>query len=143
MDYDTELATLKADGIEQEDIDAAKSGNLEHPNFPITVFSAAVTKDIINIAGVVTAGFLGTVTNIIFTPILYVYLRKEIRVMKSLKKQATKRFIVAGTGETIPVINMIPWWSVFVYQTYKKRQQHHGKILNFVESFESKFKKAA
>lgn len=132
MDYDTELANLEYDGISPEDVEAAKNGNLEPAKFPFIVFSVAVTMDIINIVDVGTAS---TLINILFTPILYVYLRKEVRHMKSLKKWVGKRAAAVLGGELIPVVNVIPWWSFFVYKVYKKRCQQTEKIQNFIESF--------
>ncbi len=132
MDQETELALLEADGISPEDIEAAQNGGLAPAEFPFVVFSVAITMDIINLADVGTAS---TLINILFIPILYAYLRKEVRYMKSLKKWAAKRMAAAVGAELVPFVNMVPWWSIFVYKVYKQRCQQTEKIQNFVESF--------
>ena len=133
MDYDTELANLEHEGISPEDIEAARNGGMENSDkFPVIVFSAAVTKDIIDIASL---GTVGAIINIFAVPLLYLYLRSQIKLMRSLKKWAYKKMRGSGVAEFVPILNMVPWWSIMVYRTWQKKRQHSGKIMDFVESF--------
>ena len=133
MDYDTELANLEAEGIGEEDIEAARNVGMENSDkFPVIVFSAAVTKDIIDIASL---GTVGAIINIFALPLLYLYLRGQVKQMRSLKKWAYKRMLGSGVAEFVPILNMVPWWSIMVYRTWQKKRQHSGKIMDFVESF--------
>ena len=132
-DYDTELANLEAEGIGEEDIEAARNVGMENSDkFPVIVFSAAVTKDIIDIASL---GTVGAIINIFALPLLYLYLRGQVKQMRSLKKWAYKRMLGSGVAEFVPILNMVPWWSIMVYRTWQKKRQHSGKIMDFVESF--------
>ena len=133
-DYDTELANLEHEGISPEDIEAARNVGMENSDkFPVIVFSAAVTKDIIDIIDIV--GIVGAIINILALPLLYLYLRGQVKQMRSLKKWVYKRMLGSGVAEFVPILNMVPWWSIMVYRTWQKKRQHSGKIMDFVESF--------
>ena len=129
---DNELANLEYDGVNEEDINAVKNGEAEPAGFPFIVFSAAVVKDIVDIASL---GMVGVLMNIVFVPILYIYLRKEARYMKNLKKWVARRVVATLGAELVPIVNMVPWWTIFVYKVYKKRKGQTERIQNFIESF--------
>ncbi|MFY9493027.1 MAG: hypothetical protein WAP55_00870 [Minisyncoccia bacterium] len=129
MDQETELAMLEADGISQEEIDTAKNGQVKEHNFPYMVFTAALTKDIVDI---VTLGTTGLVTNLLTLPIIYLYVRKN---MNFGKRRLYKRLIRKGVGEFIPVWSAVSFWSIFVWRAHQKENTRIGRVLNFIESF--------
>lgn len=133
---ETTKEELLEEGIEEEDIEAAKKENLDEPEFPFLMFTLAVAKDIVDwLDG---AGLVGSLVTLIVVPIMFIHYRgKASRIRRTIYK----RMAAAAVASLIPIINVIiPEWSLFVIMAYLKDRSQVLRIIDFAATFEKSSK---
>ncbi len=124
MDNQAELTT---EGLTEEEIESFKSGNTSKPDFPFIVFSAAVIKDIADLASL---GTIGIFVSIITSPIIFFY---TLGKMGFIKKKLWRRLTFTVVAEFIPGASFIPFSTFFVLSAHATENKHIEKILNMIE----------
>ncbi|MBI4119868.1 MAG: hypothetical protein HY454_00165 [Parcubacteria group bacterium] len=133
MSYQDELEELKLEGIEEEDIEAAKKGSLDEPEFPFLIFTLAVAKDIVDWLSVETVGLIGSLVTLVVAPIMFIHYRGKA---SRIKRTIYKRMATAVIASLIPGVNVIlPEWSLFVIIAYSKDRSQVLRIIDFAAKF--------
>ncbi len=113
--------------LKEEDFSELKFKLPEKPSFPYLIFFLALAKDFVDL---VSLGFLGTFTNIIAFIFIRLYL---IRKVGFIKRFLYRRYIFALILETVPWVNIIPQWSIFVLRAYAKESKVIDELLTSIE----------
>lgn len=144
MDKEEYSKYLEEYDLEENDAAELKGNLPEKPGFPFLMFALGLTKDIIDACDAV--GIIGAIINVVIVIIFFFYFWKHSigssdkkvarSVAKSLKKKIMKRYAGAGICEFIPLLNLVPFYSLLVYFVYKKENEGVNKIISFYDAFE-------
>ncbi|MDP3800200.1 MAG: hypothetical protein Q8Q90_02135 [bacterium] len=129
---DNELAELTAEGLTEEEIESVKNGDIKEPVFPIMIFTAALTKDILDIIealGVFTFGIIGIITNTFMVPLIYAYVNTNLSLSQ---KYIYKRLIGKAVVEFVPWLSAVSFWSLFVWRAHNREKKKMEKVLNIM-----------
>lgn len=125
------LENLRDEGIETEDVDAAKMERPEKGGFPFLTISLAIFKDISDIpGGLLTFGLWGTATNIVATVVIFFYLNGRVGFVK---KRLYRKYIFAMIIEFIPFLNWIPQSTFFVMRAHATENEKLDKLFSYLE----------
>lgn len=125
------LENLRDEGIETEDVDAAKTERPEKSGFPFLTVFLAVFKDISDIPGeLLTFGLWGTVTNIVAAVVIFFYLNGRVGF---IKRRLYRKYIFAMIIEFIPFLNWIPQSTFFVIRAHATENENMDKLFSYLE----------
>lgn len=127
MDNQEELNEIRGEGLSEDDVEALKSGKTQRPNFPFLVFSAAIVKDVADMASL---GTVGIIISIITTPIIFFY---TLGKMGFIKKKLWKKFTLTAAAELLPWVSFIPASSLFVLSAHATEYKQIDRVLNIIE----------
>ena len=132
MDNQKELAELTAEGLTEEEVEAVKRGDIKEPIFPVMIFAAALTKDILDIIevlGVFTFGIIGIITNTFMVPLIYTYVNTNLSLSG---KYIYKRLIGKAVAEFVPFLSAVSFWSLFVWRAHNREKNKMEKVLSII-----------
>jgi len=118
---------LEGNEIEQEEIEEIKSDAFRKPHFPLMIFILALFKDLIDI---VSLGIIGAIINIVVSIIIRIYLFGKVSFVK---RMIYKKFLTSQIVEYIPIVNMIPLWTIFVIRAYLTEKKAINRVLTALE----------
>lgn len=122
--------------LEEEDFEEIKASVPQKTTFPTGVFLVAVAKDFIDIFSVIfTFGLLGTIVNIFAWIILRLWLMGKVGF---IKRRLYRKFIGRLVWEFVPLLNIVPWWTIFVLRAYAIENEEVDKILSAIERLMTK-----
>jgi len=114
--------------LNEQEFEEIKAQMPQPPPFPLKILMVALVKDFVDLF---SFGFLGILANILAIIILWLWVRKR---MSFVKRLIYRRLIFRMILEFIPIINMIPMWTVFVLRGHAKENETINKILEASES---------
>lgn len=134
------MEDLQSEGLEPEDIEAAKIARPKKSEFPYITVLLAVFKDISDIPGeLLTFGLWGTITNIVAATVIFIYLYGRVGF---IKKRLYRKYIFAMVIEFIPFINWIPQSTFFVIRAHATENETLDKLFGYLEGLaQGKIKK--
>ena len=125
--------------LEEEDFEELQARMPQRPSFPTGVFLVALAKDSIDIFSVLfTFGLLGTIVNIFAWIILRIWLMGKVSF---IKQRLYRKFIGRVVWEFVPLLNIVPWWTIFVFRAYALENETLNKIFGAVERLMGKHSK--
>ena len=113
--------------LEEEDFEELQVKTPKRPSFPVVILTLAVMKDLTDI---LSAGFLGSFTNIIAIIAIRIWLLGK---MGFIKRYLYKRYLFAFILEFVPFVNAVPQWTIFVLRGHAKEYKRINQILTKVE----------
>lgn len=115
------------DTLDEEDFEELKEASLERSFFPITTLICAILKDFTDIFSL---GILGTFINIIAWAVIRLYVIKRPNY---IKRRLNRRYIGTIITEFIPLVNIFPSWTYFVWRAYSMEHKRLDQIFTAME----------
>ncbi len=118
--------------LTQQQLESVEQNTPRKPGFPVTIFAFAVLVDLSDMP---TAGTLGPVTSLIMIAVLRIWFATKGTgpVQQYLWKKRMHMLVRRGVFESIPLLNWIPLWSMFVRGVHKDEVEYIDKLLESLE----------
>ncbi len=103
------------------------------PRFPFFILILALIKDLLDLLTLTAVGYVvSLVVSLIIAAIILVWAfsRGSGPLKKRQMKRSLTRFIIANFADLIPLVNVLPWETIFVLMTHNSDKQDIENVEN-------------